>query len=251
MKKFEQQLDEEDYAASTNEILEKFITTDPTIEFIKQIIRKLAIKTIPVLILGETGTGKELIAQALHGKNPAQFVAVNCAGIPSELLEAEFFGATKGSYTGCMYDRDGLVTEANGGTLFLDEIGDMPWILQSKLLRFLQNGFYRRLGDTKEQHANCRLVCATNTDLIELVKQKKFREDLYYRISSIIIHIPPLRSRPIKDIELLCQHYAKDKDIACKVFMEIMCMRQRGEELKGNVRELINLISRANILGDL
>jgi transcriptional regulator with PAS, ATPase and Fis domain len=207
---------------------------------IKEIIRKYSKPEInlPILILGETGTGKELVAQALAAGRKGPFVPVNCGGIPDTLLESEFFGSVKGSFTGAT-DRRGYVEEAEGGTLFLDEIGDMPLMLQCKLLRLLQSRKFRRVGETIERPANFRLVSATNCR--DLTESKTFRLDLYYRLAGDIIKLPTLFERGY-DYELIIKKFAKphlvEKLIKCSC----------NTVFKGNIRELNNLIEKTNIL---
>ncbi len=166
---------------------------------------------VPVLVLGESGTGKELVARALHVAGPrrkAPFLAVNCAAIPGNLLEAELFGHVRGSFTGAHRDREGYAAAADGGTLFLDEIGDVPLDLQSKLLRFLQEGEVRPVGSNVVRKVNVRLVAATNHDLLAESRLKRFREDLYYRIAVITIEMPPLRDR-LSDVPHLVKHFLR------------------------------------------
>lgn len=212
----------------TDSVLSEFITQDPDMLQMKADVRLLAKETCNVLILGESGTGKDIIARALHGNRSGEFVAINCAGIPNELLEGEFFGATKGSYTGCHQDKVGLIEIANNGTLFLDEIGDMPLLLQSKLLKFLDSHKYRRVGDTKERDSNCRIVSATNQNIQSLIDECKFRLDLYYRLNDWLINIKPLRER-LMDVLAIAEHY----DCECPTAIQ----------WPGNIRQLIHAIN--------
>lgn len=226
---------------NTQRYLDAFLTNNFSVQKIKEAIITIAPTMLPVIILGETGTGKELLAQALHGERlPNKFIPVNCAGIPDTLLEAEFFGCVKGAYTGAYIDRTGYVKEAEGGTLFLDEIGDMPLLMQSKLLRLLQSGKYRRVGSPIEETTNFRVIAATNK--LDLDNNPMFRLDLYYRLAGIELKIPPLSERP-EDVELIIAKFSKSAEIADKVFTSI-----HGEKLKGNVRQLLNIIERHNIL---
>lgn len=226
-------------------ILDQFLTTDAELLELKGRIRKLAPHNIPILILGETGTGKELIANALHGNRPAKsFVSVNCGAIPSELLESEFFGNTKGAFTGATSERKGLIHQANGGTLFLDEIGDMPYFLQCKLLRVLEYKTYRRVGELIETPANFRLVTATNIlELNNPINKDRFRLDLYYRIAGHVIRLKPLRERPLEDRALICQLRCRTPQLAETLFNKVKSL-----PLLGNVRELLNLVEEHNIL---
>ncbi len=228
----------------------------PVIKQAIQLARKVAPTEAAVLLTGETGTGKEVFAQAIHNNsvhaaNP--FVALNCSAFSKELLESELFGHKAGAFTGATKDKKGLVEEAKGGTLFLDEIGEMPIDLQPKLLRLLENGTYIRVGDTKEQKAQLRLIAATNRDLKLEIDKGHFRSDLYYRIAVFTIDIPALRSRQ-KDIPALVKHFlaiyaAKTNKVIHSVSPEAMNALQ-GCEWKGNVRELKNVIERAVILED-
>lgn len=207
-----------------------------------------------VLILGESGTGKELIARAIHKRSTRAtkpFVVINCAAIPEQLLESELFGHRKGSFTGAVSDRRGLFEEAHGGTVFLDEIGEIPTQLQVKLLRVLQEGEVRPVGDSTTRTVDVRLIAATNRDLAEHVKEGKFREDLYYRLNVIAVNAPPLRDRP-DDIPLLTYHFLSKcsarvgKKIE-KISVDAMQALQ-SYSWSGNVRELENVIERAVVL---
>ena len=218
-------------------------------------IEKLSGNMASVLLLGESGTGKELVAKAIHyngSRKDKPFVAVNCGAIPETLIESELFGHKKGSFTGAIADRPGLFEQANQGTLFLDEISEVPLLLQTKLLRVIQEREFRRVGGTQDIKTDVRIISASNRDLEEAVKEGHFREDLYYRINVVQIRMPPLRERP-EDIPLLVEHFYK-KFILPPYNVEIIT----GEALKalefyhfpGNVRELENLVERCLALGD-
>jgi DNA-binding NtrC family response regulator len=207
-----------------------------------------------VLILGETGTGKELIARAIHtisSRSSRPFVKLNCAAIPSGLLESELFGHEKGAFTGAVAQRIGRFELAHGGTLFLDEVGDIPLELQPKLLRVLQEQEFERLGSTRTIRVDVRLIAATNRHLAGMAAEKQFREDLYFRLNVFPIRIPPLRERP-EDISLLVQHYVEkyaqrmNKRIESipQETMAVLC----HYSWPGNIRELQNLIERGVIL---
>jgi formate hydrogenlyase transcriptional activator len=207
-----------------------------------------------VLILGETGTGKELIARAIHGLSPRKnhaFVKVNCAAIPSGLLESELFGHERGAFTGAIARKIGRFELASRGTIFLDEIGDIPLELQPKLLRVLQEQEFERLGSTRTQRVDVRVVAATNTDLAPMVADKKFRSDLYYRLNVFPVALPPLRDRR-DDIPRLVRHFAnkfarrmeKQVERVSKETMEALCWHT----WPGNIRELQNLMERAALL---
>lgn len=207
-----------------------------------------------VLISGESGTGKEVIARMIHLNSRVRnmpFVTVNCAAIPENLLESELFGYVKGAFSGATKTKKGLFEEADGGTILLDEIGELPLSLQVKLLRVIQEGTLRRLGDTTELTVNVRIIAATARNLTRDVKQGKFREDLFYRLNIIPIHMPPLRDRP-EDIPLLVHHFLKrllrDKE-AMDVSAEAMQLLMMYH-WPGNVRELQNIVERAVVLSD-
>ncbi|MFQ5891049.1 MAG: sigma-54-dependent transcriptional regulator [Gemmatimonadota bacterium] len=209
-----------------------------------------------VLITGESGTGKELIARLIHDSSPrvrGPFVPVNCGAIPENLLESELFGHVKGSFTGATTDRAGLFEEANGGTLLLDEIGELPQSLQVKLLRALQEGEIRRVGESKSRAVDVRIIAATARDLEEEVKEKTFRSDLYYRINVVRIHLPPLRHRT-EDIPLLVKHFvALYNDVLgleVKGFEAAAMKRLMAYPWPGNIRELENVVERSMVLAD-
>src|SRR6201994_1282101 len=207
-----------------------------------------------VLINGETGTGKELIAEAIHkcsDRSNRPFVKVNCAAIPAGLLESELFGHERGAYTGAVARGIGRSERANRGILFLDEIGDLPLELQPKLLRVMQERQFERLGGTATIHTDVRVICATNRNLLEMVNERQFRADLFYRLSVFPIELPPLRDRP-QDIRLLVHHFAMD--YAAQMRKPITAISEDFKEVlvrhswPGNVRELQNFIQRSVIL---
>ncbi|RMD47495.1 MAG: sigma-54-dependent Fis family transcriptional regulator, partial [Aquificota bacterium] len=223
---------------------------------IRETIKKVAPYDINVLITGETGTGKEFAARAIHNysnRKDKPFIAVNCAAIPSDLLESELFGYVKGAFTGADRDKKGLIEEAEGGTLFLDEIGEMPLSLQAKLLRFLEERKIRPLGSTKEIEVDVRIISATNRNLKKEIDKGKFREDLFYRLSTIDIHMPALRERK-EDIPIIISvllkklnhKYGKNIKKISQDFIEYI----KTLELKGNIRELKNIIEKSVILSD-
>lgn len=214
-------------------------------------LRQIAKAGGPVLIVGESGTGKELVARAVHqesGCAAGPFLAVNCAGIPEHLLESEFFGHEAGAFTGAGKARQGLFAEAEGGTLFLDEISEMSSPLQAKLLRMLQDGNIRPVGSNRERQVNVRIVAATNRDIEERVRAGDFREDLFYRLETFQLHVPPLRERG-DDIELLSgiflAQYAAAADKRIEGFSPPASALLRRHSFSGNVRELRNAIERA------
>ena len=219
-------------------------------------ISKIADFRTTVLITGESGTGKELVARALHARSArraAPFVAINCGAIPENLLESELFGHRKGAFTDATTDRRGLFEEADGGTLFLDEIGELPVNLQVKLLRVLQEDTIRRLGDPRDVKVDVRIVAATHRDLTADVKAGRFREDLFYRINVLAIHVPPLRSRR-EDVNLLIDHFVARNNARLGTNIRGLSPEARRLLLEygwpGNVRELENTIERAMVLAE-
>jgi two-component system response regulator PilR (NtrC family) len=214
---------------------------------VRDMIDKVARSQAPVHISGESGTGKELVARLIHDSGPRRdepFVPVNCGAIPSELMESEFFGHRKGSFTGAVHDKAGLVQTANGGTLFLDEIADLPLSMQVKLLRVIQEQAVRPVGASKEETVNVRILSATHRKLTERVAQGQFREDLYYRINVIEVHVPALRERG-DDILLLAGHIMQKLGSSIEALDDgardaLLCY-----PFPGNVRELENLLERA------
>jgi transcriptional regulator with GAF, ATPase, and Fis domain len=216
-----------------------------------ELTHMVARRDTTVLVTGESGTGKDLIAQAVHLISQRQkqpFVVINCAAIPEALLEAELFGYVKGSFTGAVQSRIGRIHAAHGGTLFLDEIGDMPLSLQSKLLRFLEQGEVQRIGGNDNLKVDVRVIAATNADLQSLVKERTFREDLYYRLAIFPIKLPPLRER-VGDIELLAQAFLAKFCPGVTLSegaLEVLCRHH----WPGNVRELRNVIERSSIVVD-
>ncbi|MDW8051975.1 MAG: sigma-54 dependent transcriptional regulator [Armatimonadota bacterium] len=231
-----------------------FIGESPAIREILKTVERVADTRTTVLITGESGTGKELIARLLHERSSRAdkpFVAVSCAAIPETLLEVELFGAVKGAYTGAETDRIGKFEAANGGTLFLDEIGDIPPLIQVKLLRVLQEREIERLGSNTPIPVDVRLIAATNRDLEEAVRSGAFRSDLYYRLQVVHIHLPPLRERR-EDIPLLANYFLKkfaeeNKRALRSISPEAMQILQQAS-WKGNVRELENAIEAAVVL---
>ncbi|HEY9120713.1 MAG TPA: sigma-54 dependent transcriptional regulator, partial [Marinobacter sp.] len=214
-------------------------------------IRQVAKSQAAVLISGESGTGKELVARAIHGESERRdrpFIPVNCAGIPHELMESEFFGHEAGAFTGARSSRPGLFAEADGGTLLLDEIGEMPLALQAKLLRVLQEGTIKPVGADQEERVDVRIVAATHQDLIKAVEQGNFREDLYYRLETLTLIVPPLRERG-DDVDLLAMHFlresAKRHNRGFLQLSEVASQTLADYPFPGNVRELGSAIERA------
>lgn len=225
-----------------------------SMQTLKQMVALLVPVKAPVLVQGPSGAGKELVAQALHTLSgcPGNLVAVNCAAVPADLMEGEFFGAERGAYTGADRAREGLFEQAQGGTLFLDEIGDLPLAMQAKLLRVLETRTVRRLGATGSVDLDFRLVAATHRDLLSMVKAGTFREDLYFRLSVFPLKVPALSER-LGDLPLLIQHLLEQEaklqpDLAEPVFDGSGLRALGAHEWSGNIRELKTLVQRACIL---
>jgi two-component system NtrC family response regulator len=236
--------------------LDGIVAASDAMRNVCRMIEKVAPTDVTTLLLGESGTGKELLARALHRLSPRasqRFVAINCAAIPENLLESELFGYEKGAFTGAAKTTPGKVEVADGGTLFLDEIGDMPIGLQAKMLRFLQERVVERVGGREEISVDVRVVCATNQNPVELIERQLFREDLYYRVSEITIHIPPLRDREegrlILARTLLAKH-AEHQKRAINGFTKDACQAIESYHWPGNVRELENKIKGAVIMAE-
>ncbi|RYY59919.1 MAG: sigma-54-dependent Fis family transcriptional regulator, partial [Comamonadaceae bacterium] len=243
-------------AASGVAALDRLVGDSEPMRLVKSRIAKVARGMAPVLVRGESGTGKELVARAVHAcsqRSDGPFVAVNCGAIPENLLEAEFFGARKGSYTGSAADRDGYFQAARGGTLFLDEIGDLPLAMQSKLLRAIQERNVRPIGSTQEDAVDVRIVSATHKDLHAEVQASRFRQDLFYRLNVIEIAVPALRDRR-EDLPALCAallaRIAHEAGMDVPVLSPAVIDSLAAHPLQGNVRELENLLHRAVALND-
>jgi len=232
----------------------QMIGASPSFRRMLTLIEQIADSSATVLIQGESGTGKELAARAIHERSARRtgpFVAVNCAALPDTLLESELFGYEKGAFTGAAGRKEGRFELAHGGTLFLDEVADLSLVTQPKILRVLQEGEFERLGGTRTLQVDVRIVAATNQDLAEMVKEKRFREDLYYRLNVITIRVPPLRERH-EDIGVLAQHYlrvyAAKNGRKLEGFSNEALERLDSYAWPGNVRELENLIERSVLL---
>ncbi|MGE0808525.1 MAG: PEP-CTERM-box response regulator transcription factor [Burkholderiaceae bacterium] len=236
--------------------LDGLLSRDPGMLKLCRQVERLAPTSATVLLLGESGTGKEVLARALHQLSPRRdkrFVAINCAAIPEALLESELFGHEKGAFTGAVKQTQGKIEVADGGTLFLDEIGDLPQSLQAKLLRFLQERVIERIGGRTEITVDVRVVCATHRNLRDLIAEGAFREDLFYRLSEMVITIPPLRERA-GDAALLAhafvQRFAKQNGRDRLTLREDALNAIERHRWPGNVRELENCIKRAVIMAD-
>ena len=239
-----------------SEGFEQMIGGSPQMQGVFAYIRKVAGTNAPVLLLGESGTGKELAALAIHQRSPRKdksFVAINCNGIPENLLESELFGHEKGSFTGAHAQRKGLIENAADGTLFLDEIGELPPPIQVKLLRFLQEQRFQRVGGRQEIQIDTRVIAATNADLKQTISEGKFREDLYFRLAVVVILLPPLRDRG-DDVALLAreflQRYAAQNNKKSLAFSPDALRALYRHNWPGNVREMQNRVKRAVIMAD-
>jgi len=232
------------------------IATSPQMLSVMRMIERVAPTQATVLLHGESGTGKEVLAKAIHNySNRAgqPFVAVNCAAIPESLLESELFGYEKGAFTGAVAQTKGKIEYAQGGTFFLDEIGDLPFALQAKLLRFIQERVLERLGGRKEIPVDVRIICATHRNLQELIDQQSFRSDLYYRVSEITVEIPPLRQREGDILAIgnaLLQRYCKQYNCKEKRFSHEAAKALESYAWPGNIREMENKLKRAVIMSD-
>ncbi len=234
----------------------RLLGQSPAIEQVRNMVAKVARSQAPVHISGESGTGKELVARLIHengARADAAFVAVNCGAIPGELMESEFFGHKKGSFTGAMADKDGLFQAAQGGTLFLDEVADLPLHMQVKLLRVIQEKAIRAVGAQREVPVDVRVLSATHRNLAELVRTSRFREDLYYRINVIELRVPPLRERP-EDLPLLAEHVLARLALGsgrppARLAPDASALLH-GHSFPGNVRELENILERATTLAE-
>lgn len=238
------------------ETFEGMLGTSPQMQQVFNSIRKVATSDAPVLVLGESGTGKEMVAQGIHRRSSRKdgpFVAINCSAIPETLLESELFGHEKGSFTGAHVQRKGRIETASGGTLFLDEIGELPALLQVKLLRFLQEQSIERVGGRQPIQVDTRVVSATNVDLKKAIAEGRFREDLFYRLAVVVVNLPPLRERET-DVRLLAQEFLRRS--AAKIgknglaFDHDAIRALNGYAWPGNVRELDNRVKRAVIMAD-
>ena len=240
--------------ASETFSLEQIVGECPKMRDLRQLIQTVAPTDARVLILGESGTGKELVAGALHGlsrRTKANYVRINCAAIPDTLLESELFGHEKGAFTGALKQKPGRVEEADGGTIFLDEIADMSRPLQAKLLRFLEDGTFTRVGGNQELKVNVRLLAATNRDIITAISADQFREDLFHRLNVVQFRLPPLRERG-DDVHLLADYFLRSFGLSMNKNTRSISpagrQKLQAHHWPGNVRELRNVIERALIL---
>ena len=238
------------------DVLAGLISRDPEVLRVCRTVEKVAVSDATVLVLGESGTGKELIARGVHAasaRSKQRFIAINCAAIPENLLESELFGYEKGAFTGAAKTTPGKIEVANGGTLMLDEIGDLPMSLQAKLLRFLQERVIERIGGRQEIPVDVRIVCATHQNLKSLIKEGRFREDLFYRLAEIVVTLPPLRDRR-GDAALLAhafvRRFSDDYKRGSMTLREDALRAIENHPWPGNVRELENCIKRAVIMAD-
>ncbi|SMF68998.1 PEP-CTERM-box response regulator transcription factor [Allosphingosinicella indica] len=246
----------EERSGDDRTVLGTMVTSAPEMTKVARTIERVANADVSVMLLGASGTGKELLARGLHdasARRGGAFVAINCAAIPETLLEAELFGHEKGAFTGAIRTTEGKIELAQGGTLFLDEVGDIPLPLQAKLLRFLQERVIERIGGRKEVAVDTRIVCATHRNLEEMIAEGSFRDDLYYRLAEIVVRIPALAERP-GDATLLAKHFlnrfAREMNPAVKGFAPAALAAIDGWAWPGNVRELENRVKRAVIMAD-
>src|SRR5438477_7690325 len=238
------------------DVFEEMLGGSPQMQGVFAFVRKVAATDAPALLLGESGTGKEMAALAIHRRSSRKdgpFIAINCNAIPENLLESELFGHEKGAFTGAHIQRKGLMESAGGGTLFLDEIGELPPPIQVKLLRFLQEQRFQRVGGRQEIQIDTRIIAATNADLKETVAKGKFREDLYFRLAVVVIKMPPLRGRG-EDAEVLAQEFLQQFATQCDKtglrFGSDAIRAIRRHSWPGNVRELQNRVKRAIIMAE-
>jgi len=245
---------DEETRGAPSEAVDGIVGEAPPIRDVYELIARVSRRDVPVCILGESGTGKELVARAIHKQSTRRqkpFTPINCAALPENLIESELFGHARGAFTGADRDRPGLIETTDGGTLFLDEVGEMPLAAQAKMLRFLQEGEFRRVGETANRSADVRIVTATNRKLEAAVEQGRFREDLYYRIRGVEIVLPPLRDRT-SDIPLLASHFLaverqKHRNGPARLAAETLAAFA-SYHWPGNVRELQNTIRAAHAL---
>ncbi|MCB1737269.1 MAG: sigma-54-dependent Fis family transcriptional regulator [Gammaproteobacteria bacterium] len=240
--------------AETRTQYQGFVGASEIMRSVYRTIDNAAPSRASVFITGESGTGKEVCAEALHYKSPRAenaFVALNCAAIPRDLMESEVFGHVKGAFTGAVGHREGAASRANGGTLFLDEIAEMNLDLQAKLLRFIQTGSFQKVGSSKTETVDVRFICATNKDPLEMVRTGRFREDLYYRLHVIPLHLPPLRNRG-EDVTQIAQHFlhliAEEEGKDFQTFDDASLNLLRRYPWPGNVRELLNVMRNVVVL---
>jgi DNA-binding NtrC family response regulator len=223
------------------------VGASPVMKQLFGLLERVAPSDSTVLLLGETGTGKEVLARAIHERSrraKAPFVTVDCGAVAPSLIESELFGHVRGAFTGAVADRNGAFLEADGGTIFLDELGELPVELQPKLLRVLEGGNVRRLGENKQRRVDVRVIAATHRDLEAEVAQQRFRSDLYYRLAVVLVTVPPLRDR-LDDLQLLAQHFVKTMGRGDFDLPRALMARFAAYHWPGNVRELRNLVERA------
>jgi two-component system NtrC family response regulator len=241
---------------SNSSTLGGIITGDPAMQRVGQTVEKIARTDVTLLITGESGTGKELLARALHdlsGRAKGNFVAINCAAIPENLLESELFGYEKGAFTGAVRTTPGKIETADGGTLFLDEIGDLPASLQAKLLRFLQDRLIERVGGRKPIPVDVRIVCATNQKLEQMIEQGAFREDLYYRLNEMRVEVPPLRERhgdAVMLAKFFLGRFNKQYNKSLRGFAADALSAIAAYNWPGNVRQLENSVRKSVVMAD-
>ena len=254
-RRLERRLEDLETLFETREVDGRLAAQDDTMRAVLDLAHRTAASEASILLLGESGTGKSVLAREIHQRSPRAarpFVTVSCPSLSRELLESELFGHVKGAFTGASADTEGKVAAADGGTLYLDELGELPLEIQPKLLRLLQEREYERVGETQTRRANVRIISSTNRDLVRAIKEHRFREDLYYRLNVVALHLPPLRERPLDLERLAAAHlrfFARQTGKPIHDFSPEAKAAMRRHPWRGNLRELRNAIERAVILG--
>ena len=253
-RRLERRIEDLEALFEAREVDGRIAAQDSAMRGVLDLAHRTATSEASILLLGESGTGKSVLAREIHQRSPRvgrSFVTVSCPSLSRELLESELFGHVKGAFTGAVVDKEGKVAAAEGGTLYLDEIGELPLEIQPKLLRLLQEREYERVGETQTRRADVRVVSSTNRDLVQAIKENKFREDLYYRLNVVVLHLPPLRERPLDLERLAAAHlrfFARQTGKPIHDFSPEAKSGMRRYAWPGNLRELRNAIERAVIL---
>ena len=254
-RRLERRIEDLEALFEAREVDGRLAAQDTAMRAVLDLAHRTAASEASILLLGESGTGKSVLAREIHQRSPRAgrpLVTVSCPSLSRELLESELFGHVRGAFTGAVADKEGKVTVADGGTLYLDEIGELPLEIQPKLLRLLQEREYERVGETQTRRADVRVISSTNRDLVQAIKENRFREDLYYRLNVMVLHLPPLRERPLDLERLAAAHlrfFARQTGKAIRDFSPEALAAMRRYLWPGNLRELRNAIERAVILG--